>query len=316
MARLTVIEPGMLTTVQDGGRFGHAAMGVPESGAADALALRIGNRMVGNAAGAAALEMTLMGGTFAFERDAVVSLAGGNTRAVLESGSGVRPAGLGAMRVGAGERLRVGPVVRGVRTYLCVRGGIAVPAALGSCSTCLAAAFGGLDGRALRKGDVLSIGDAAAREPVEAAPVAAAVIEETLSRRTLRAVDGAQAAEFDDGAARRFWSSAFTVSSRSDRVGIRLEGSIGEAGAGRMRSEGMPCGAVQVPPGGEPIALMVDHPTTGGYPVIACVASVDLPVLGQLRPGDTVRFERVTQAVALAALAERERVLATWEARP
>lgn len=83
-----------------------------------------------------------------------------------------------------------------------------------------------------------------------------------------------------------------------------------------MRSEGMPCGAVQVPPGGEPIVLMVDHPTTGGYPVIACVASVDLPVLGQLRPGDTVRFERVTQAVALAALAERERVLATWEARP
>ena len=138
----------------------------------------------------------------------------------------------------------------------------------------------------------------------------ASLIDETLHRKVLRAVDGAHAGEFNPQSAAGFWGSSFTVSVRSDRVGVRLESRIrAGASAGEMVSEGMMCGAVQVPPGGDPIVLMVDYPTTGGYPVIACVATVDLGALGQLRPGDRVRFERVTPAAALELFRQRERVL-------
>ncbi len=309
MGLLRVIEPGMHTTVQDLGRTGLGAIGVARGGAADPLSLRIGNRLVGNPDGAAALEMTLLGGSFTFEHDAIIVLTGGDVLPSIESGDGPRevPACI-PIAIRAGERLTTGPIVRGVRTYLCIAGGIAVPRVLGSASTHLAAGFGGFAGRALRHGDTLEFGAISARSPSpELARSAPRFIERALARRVLRAVEGAHAGTFDAPATREFWSRPFTASSRSDRVGVRLHGRIAlAASGGTMPSEGMMCGAVQVPPGGEPIILLVDHPTTGGYPVIASTATVDLPVLGQLRPGDDVRFERITPEAARALLRQHE----------
>lgn len=312
-ATIRVIEPGMLTTVQDLGRPGWSAVGVARGGAADPLSLRVGNRLVGNPDGAAALEMTLLGGSFEFPRGAVVALAGGCVAARVESGGGARPASAWApFDIRGGERLRVGAIRGGVRCYLCVSGGIAVPEVLGSRSTHLAGEFGGFAGGALRAGDELGVGDDA-RPPADAptAERARRLCETLLARRALRAVDGAQSDAFGADAVAAFWSMKFEVSMQSDRAGVRLCGRIGSSPLeGSMPSEGMSPGAVQVPRTTTPIVLLVDHPTTGGYPVIACVAAVDLPVLGQVAPGDVLRFERVSRAEARALHAEQERRLA------
>jgi biotin-dependent carboxylase-like uncharacterized protein len=312
MGVMRVVEPGMFTTVQDLGRSGWAAIGVAPGGAVDALSLRVGNRLVGNADGAASLEMTMVGGTFDFEQDATIVVAGGEVSGSVGGGGAARTSEMARpMEIRRGERLRLGPITRGVRAYLCVRGGIMVESVLGSASTHAGAGFGGVQGRALRRGDVVEIGPA--RGQVGAGTPwarAGTLVDEALERRTLRAVEGAQIAAFAGASASAFWSSEFVVSSQSDRVGLRLQGRIGAANlGGRMASEGMMFGAVQVPEGGEPIVLMADHPTTGGYPVIACVATVDLPSLGQLRPGDRVRFERVTAGAARELFRERERAL-------
>lgn len=318
-AALRVIEPGMLTTVQDLGRPGWTAKGVARGGAADTLSLRIGNRLIGNNDGAAALEMTLFGGTFECGRDVPIVLAGGAVDARIEGRGPARPAPPWVpVRLGSGERLIVRSIRRGVRSYLCVAGGILVPRLLGSCSTHLGGEFGGLAGRALRAGDQIDIGEA--RGPCSdghSVARAVAFAEPHLARRRVRVVDGAHRATFDDAAAEYFWSTGFEVSSQSDRVGLRLNGRIGPSTlGGRMPSEGMMHGAVQVPESGAPIILLVDHPTTGGYPVIACVAAVDLPALGQVGPRETLRFEPVSIAHARALYAEQERLLNAEVPRP
>jgi len=300
-ADIRVISPGMLSTVQDLGRAGHSAIGVGRGGAADALSLRVGNRLVGNPDDAAAIEMTWTGGVFRFERDAFVVLAGGNGDSrhcygnQLDRLPRYRP-----KLVRSGDRIVVGPIQSGVRTYLCVAGGIDVPIVLGSRSTHLVGAFGGWAGRPLRENDVLSIGATdASMVSKEVSEGARQFCETTLARRTLRAATGPPHADFRPSVIDAFWRTRFEVSMRSDRTGLRLQGGIGGSSfGGRMASEGMMTGAVQVPESGEPIVLGVDHPTTGGYPVIACVAAVDHPVLGQIRPGEQVRFERISLAQA------------------
>ncbi|MFO0856058.1 MAG: biotin-dependent carboxyltransferase family protein [Phycisphaerales bacterium] len=330
MGTLRVINPGMLTTVQDLGRPGFASMGVPTGGAADSLSLRIANRLVGNANNAAGLEMTLLGGSFEFENDALIAIAGGEARVEIASKSGAlrNEQMCTRIQVRSGDTVRVGPIVRGVRTYLSIAGGIDVPQVLRSASTLLSAKFGGLQGRALQAGDQISWRDAAMNEtpnPQASFKIRASHLEtraselssQLLGRSVLRATDGPHLDEFDAASREAFWNGAFRVSSRSDRVGVRLESvhnHIANASSGgRMPSMGMMCGAVQVPPGGAPIILMADHPTTGGYPVIACVASVDLPRLGQLRPGETIRFARVTREDALRAFQEQKSQLAAME---
>ncbi|MBC7772913.1 MAG: biotin-dependent carboxyltransferase family protein [Pyrinomonadaceae bacterium] len=315
MRMLRVIEPGMLTLIQDLGRPGLGAIGVARGGAADSLSLRIGNRLVGNPDDAPAIEMTMLGGSFAFQDDAAIVLTGGRTAAVIIGKDHQREIAMSCpITVHAGERLTTGPIVRGVRTYLCIAGGIAVPRVLGSASTHLGAAFGGFHGRALRRGDEIPIGEIPAGITPTCTAGAAEMIERMLSSSVLRAVDGSHASEFSASLREDFWSRTFTVSARCDRVGIRLVGRIGNEsphhhGVGAMSSEGMMCGAVQIPPGGEPIILMVDHPTTGGYPVIACVATVDVPALGQLRPGASVSFERATLPASRELFRQQEREL-------
>ena len=312
---IEVIQPGLQTTVQDPGRPGHARAGVSAAGAADPLGLQIANRLVGNPPGAAALEMTLLGGSFRFEAPAVVALAGADLRAEVD---GVPLPPFVARPVSAGATVRCGAALEGARAYLAIAGGIDTPPFLGSRSTHLPSRLGGLEGRALRRGDRLPIGAAASGPASPASPGGSGeAASRTLRDRALldpipalRVTAGAHADRFDAGARRLFESATFTVSSASDRMGIRFEGpAVPSAGSGTMPSEGMPLGAIQVPPDGAPILLFVDHQTTGGYPVVACVIAADLWRVGQLRPGARVRFEPVTMETARQLLlAQRQRL--------
>lgn len=299
---IRVVEPGPFTTVQDLGRPGLAATGVPPSGAFDVLALRVANGMAGNDEGEAALEITLAGPLLNFEADAVVAIGGAAADAELDG----RPVPhASAFRVPAGSALRLGRVRDGVRSYLAVRGGIAVPEVLGSRSTLVNAGLGGVLGRALEANDHLPVGSHAGGEPLrrlagDPAPRGGVV----------RAVPGPQEASFTPRGRAAFFSRPFTVSTRSDRAGVRLEGDpIELAGPADLDPEGVVTGAVQVPGDGRPIVLGPDRPTTGGYVKIATVITADLSLIAQARPGDTLRFVPVTVEGARAAWHERERAL-------
>jgi antagonist of KipI len=287
---IRVISPGFLTTVQDLGRFGWAHCGVSASGAADPFALRAGNLLVGNAENAAALEMTLLGGAFEFQSGAVVALTGSDFGAGLPLWA--------AVEVKAGQTLRCGPSQSGARCYLCVRGGIGVPKAMGSASTHL---MTGVGGRALRQGDCLPIGAEAVRQP----RTAAVDVPPLLAGGPLRVTGGPQAESFAD----ELYRGEYTVTEETNRMGLRLRGPAIQSPAGHMLTEGVPLGAVQVPPDGQPIILFVEHQTTGGYPKPANVISADFRRLGQLRPRDRVSFQRVTMEQALELLQRQEQWL-------
>jgi biotin-dependent carboxylase-like uncharacterized protein len=298
-----------MSTVQDLGRPGMAWLGVPPSGAADAAALRLVNGAAGNSPGSAAIEITLLGAAFEALGEITIAIGGTECSARIESAAGsrdVRP--LIRTRMLPGDIVRIGPARKGCRTYLAISGGIEVAAVMGSRSTLLSAGFGGHEGRALRAGDVLECRLEVGVSPEIDAAAGERLLGQVRSRQVLRMVPGPQYATFDQPG--RLVDGALRVSSRSDRTGIRLEGRVvASPFAGRMSSQPMLHGAIQVPPSGEPIVLMCDHPTTGGYPVVGCVISADLPVLGQRRPGDDVRFEWVTIAEARRLAAELEQQL-------
>ena len=294
MSGLRVISPGFLTTVQDLGRFGWAHFGVSASGAADALALRAGNLLVGNAENAAALEMTLLGGAFEFNTDSVIALTGSDFGAGLPTWS--------AVDIKAGQTVRCGATQSGARCYLAVRGGIAAPQSMGSASVHV---MTGVGGRALRKGDALEIGNEAVRLPRRPAPGAPEFVRSGLRNGMLRVTAGPQAAWFQD----ELYTGAWVVSEESNRMGIRLRGPAIPSPSGHMITEGVPLGAIQVPPDGQPIVLFVEHQTTGGYPKPANVISADFWRLGQLRPRDDVQFEQVTMEDAIELLRDQEQWL-------
>ncbi len=309
MGVIEVLEPGLFTTVQDLGRDGFGPLGVSASGAADAISLRLGNRLVGNSEGAAGLEMTLLGGAFEFADGAVIALSGSDFGATLDG----KPVEMWkAMEVRAGQVLRVASTRSGARCYLCVRGGIAVKSFLGSASTHILSGLGGFEGRALRRGDVLEIGVAGGG--VRKRSFSAQALALLTPRKVLRATAGPQSDWFDDGARRWFYESSYRVAEDSNRMGLRLEGAaITAPSGGEMISEGMALGAVQVPEGGKPIILFVEQQTTGGYPKIANVISADFHSLGQLRPRDEIRFELVEMETARALLKEQEEWMASEE---
>jgi antagonist of KipI len=290
VSSIRVESPGFLTTVQDLGRFGWAHFGVSASGAADPFALRAGNLLVGNAENAAALEMTLLGGAFEFEADSVVALTGSDFSAGLPMWT--------ALHVKRGSLVRCGPSHSGARCYLSVRGGIGVARVMGSASTHV---MTGVGGRALRRGDVLPIGTDAVRQP----RTAAKDVPPLPSNGPLRVTAGPQAESFAD----ELYGGLYAVSEESNRMGLRLRGPAILSPAGHMLTEGVPLGAVQVPPDGQPIILFVEHQTTGGYPKPANVISADFRRLGQLRPRDEVSFERVTIEQALELLQRQEQWL-------
>ncbi|HXB75352.1 MAG TPA: biotin-dependent carboxyltransferase family protein [Candidatus Acidoferrales bacterium] len=300
---MRVISPGFLTTVQDLGRFGWAHFGVSASGAADAPALRAGNLLAGNAENAAALEMTLVGGAFEFDTDTVIALTGSDFGAGLPMWR--------AVEIKAGQTVRCGATQSGARCYLAVRGGIAALEVMGSASVHV---MTGVGGRPLRQGDVIKIGNAAVRRPRpgRGAPefvrngMRNELLRGTLPRVSLlRVTEGPQAAWFQD----ELYAGAWVVSEESNRMGIRLRGPAIPSPSGHMITEGVPLGAIQVPPDGQPIVLFVEHQTTGGYPKPANVISADFWRLGQLRPRDEVRFAQVAMEDAIELLRDQEQWL-------
>jgi len=301
-----VQAPGLFTTVQDLGREGYGPMGVSLSGAADPVSLRVGNRLVGNDEGAAALEMTLLGGSFLFPQGAVVALTGSDFGATLD---GTIIECWKPVEISPGQTLSLGPTRSGARCYLCVRGGIRVKPFLGSASTHILSGLGGLDGRSLRKGDVLNIG------PVSGSFHHAAITAQTLKclapRKILRVTPGPQSDWFPESSQRTFYASTYRVSEESNRMGLRLEGDpiSTSSGVGEMTTEGVSLGAIQIPEGGQPIMLFVEQQTTGGYPKIANVISADLASIGQLRPRDEIRFEKVSWEMARSLLREMEELI-------
>jgi antagonist of KipI len=307
MGVIQVQEPGLFTTVQDLGREGFGPLGVSASGAADPISLRLGNRLLGNAERAAGLEMTLLGGTFLFPDSAVLTLTGSDFGATLDG----KPVGSWTpVEASPGQVLRLGPTRTGARCYLCVRGGIAVKLFLESASTHILSGLGGHDGRALRKGDMLKIGEA--NGSYRKRTLAAKALGGLSPRKVLRLTPGPQCDWFPDSAQQIFYANTYRVAEESNRMGLRLEGAAIPAPAGgRMISEGIALGAIQVPDGGLPIILFVEQQTTGGYPKIANVISADLHSLGQLRPRDEIRFERVEWETARSLLREQEELLAS-----
>ncbi|HZA14722.1 MAG TPA: biotin-dependent carboxyltransferase family protein [Myxococcaceae bacterium] len=305
---ISVLKPGVLTTIQDLGRSGFRAFGMPMAGAVDVRSHSIANLLAGNSPDAATLEMTLLGGTFRFDRAAYVALAGADMQPKLD---GVPMAMWSAFPVDTGSVLALGSATDGCRTYLAVHGGIDVPAVLGSRSTYVRAAVGGLAGRALAAGDSLPLRDSST------ARLRARVLPSDLApprRRqlSLRALIGPQDERFTAEGMATFLESAYTVTNRNDRMGYALEGpTIHHADGPDIVSDGLLPGAVQVPGSGMPIVLMADCQTTGGYAKIAAVIGPDLSELAQARRGDTVRFRRCTMEQAVGARrAEREQLRA------
>lgn len=301
MNSLEILNPGALTSIQDLGRLGLAHLGISPSGAADALSFRIANRIAGNDENAPAMEMTLVGATLRFHRACTIALTG------APIATGAVPM-FEAVRVDAGFVLECGPLRDGARTYLAIAGGIDVPKLLGSAATHLAAGFGGFEGRALKKGDVLKIGDYFG----EPRFVNSAELRE-LARpgKTVRVTRGPQHHLFDESNVERFCASEYVVTEQSNRLGLRLSGAILKPNmSGELLTEGVSLGAIQVPPNGQPIVLSVDQQTTGGYPKVANVIAADMHCIGQLRPRDTVRFEFVSVEDAIGALREQEHALA------
>ncbi|MEV7750996.1 biotin-dependent carboxyltransferase family protein [Streptomyces griseofuscus] len=278
---LVVVRPGMLTTVQDLGRPGYAHLGVPRSGALDPPAAALVNRLAGNGPDAAVLETTLDG--CALRPRSTVTVAVGGAPCPVTVGG--RPAAWGApVVVPAGELLEVGAVSAGVRGYVAVRGGIAVEPVLGSRATDL---LSGLGPAPLAEGAVLPLGrPAGAPARVDTAPQPGPPAE-----LVLRVAPGPRADWFTARGRYDLTARAYRVSPASNRIGLRTEGpALERAREGELPSEGMVLGAVQVPPDGRPVVFLADHPTTGGYPVIAVVHPPDLPAAAQAPPGTPVRF--------------------------
>ncbi len=292
-----VVQAGMWTTVQDLGRVGQRAAGVPVSGALDRFAARVANLLVGNAENAGVLELTLLGPEIEFLTDGWIALTG----ALFAGCEAWRP-----LAVRAGQRIKFGAATKGCRGYLAVSGGIEVAPVLGSRSTYGRAGFGGWQGRTLRVGDVLPLG-AAVREVAQRWSIDSRIIPDYLSNPIVRVVLGAQTDEF--GAT--WLKTDFRVSPQSDRMGMRLAGTalVRTVGDDLLSSAVVP-GTVQVPPDGQPIVLLADAQTIGGYPQLAHVIDVDLPLLAQLRPGDTVRFRLVSIQEAQERWLAREQALA------
>lgn len=293
---IEVTKAGMLTTVQDLGRVGHRRAGVPLSGAVDSLAMRVANLLVGNAEDAAGIEFTLVGPDLTFRTDTLVALGGADFGVPRWTPFCIR----------AGDTLALGPARSGCRGYLAVAGGIDVAPVLGSRSTYMRAQLGGWRGRALRAGDGLSVPQVMRRVQGRWR-IDPRIIPAYRGDVVLRVCGGRHAAEFDPA----WQAEVFRVSAQSDRMGLRLETDRGLKRVDGAELISMPIapGTVQVPPDGQPIILLADAQTIGGYPQLAQIATVDLPLAAQLRPGDTVRFELISLEETYDLLNARERAL-------
>jgi len=304
---ITVLQPGLFTTIQDAGRWGHQDRGVPVAGPMDRRSYRLANALVGNPPDAAALEATLLGPALRMEQPVRVAITGADLSASID---GTALAVDAVRACGAGSVLRFGERRRGARAYIAFDGGIDVPPVLGSRATHVVCGLGGVEGRALKAGDRLRLGQA---HPGGRTRGFSPLRIEGGAR--LRVMRGPQDEYFDQSAFDLLQRTRFTIEPQSNRMGYRLTAADripnpeSRIPAGAMISDATFMGGLQVPPSGEPILLMADRQTTGGYPQIATVVTADLPLAGQLAPGDWVQFTLCTRDEAIAALREQDEAL-------
>ncbi|MFJ5624560.1 biotin-dependent carboxyltransferase family protein [Peribacillus loiseleuriae] len=317
---IKVIKPGLLTTVQDLGRYGSQKYGVIVSGAMDQLSHRIANLLVGNEENEPTLEITLIGPVIEFTETALISLAGGNLSPKI-NGCAIdlwRP-----ILVSKGSILSFGPCKTGCRAYLAVAGSFQVTTVMDSASTYLRAGIGGFKGRALKAGDVLSMErmssnskriiqrlstELGERDYIEATWKIDPMISScNMGKQPIRVIEGRQYHWFTEESKQTFLQEEFMVTSQSDRMGYRLKGDpLTLATEEEMVSEAVSNGSIQVPAEGNPIVLLADRQTTGGYPKIAQIATVDLPIIAQAKPGDKLQFKLISLKDSQLIYLERE----------
>lgn len=311
---VTVLRAGLLSTFQDRGRHGFQHLGVPVGGAMDLRAHALANLLAGNGLGTATLEITLMGPTLRFDAPACIALAGADLSPAL---NGI-PVPIGRpLVVRAGDILSFGARRSGVRCYLAWHGGIALTPALGSCSTYLRGRIGGFQGRALQKGDVLPLNHRIREDDCEALEAdldgMRIYLPATLApnrRHRLRVMRGPHTGLFTDEAVSTFFEQGYVIANESDRMGYRLQGPrLALKEERQLLSEGATLGSIQVPADGQPIVLMADRQSIGGYPKIGHVATVDLPQIAQSLPGETLHFEEISVAQAQQLDAQRMQAL-------
>jgi antagonist of KipI len=318
---LHVIRPGLLTTVQDLGRWGFQSQGVPVAGPMDAYAHRLANALAGNHHSAATLEITLVGPELEFDEDRLVAVTGADFEMTLDGDP--RPMQT-AFMVTRGSRLTIGRRLKGARAYLAVEGGIEVPPVFGSRATHVTTAMGGIEGRALKAGDRLAMGPP--QGPAHGPPKGGHYVrpaegvgwrqrepEYLRTPAALRILPGPHLDSFLPDALRLLQAAPYTIDQASDRMGFRLAGAPLAVMGGDMISDATPMGTVQILPSGLPMLLMADRQTTGGYPHIATVITADLRIAGQLSAGDTVSLTVCSPAEAIAALIAQERTLLNIE---
>lgn len=310
---IEVLKPGMLTTVQDLGRKGFQQFGMVVGGAMDTYALRIGNILVGNAEAAAGLEITLIGPTLRFLEDTIIAITGGDLSPSLDG----EPLQMWRTQVvEKGSVLAFGKLQQGIRAYLLIKGGIDVPVVLGSRSTYLKAGIGGYEGRALQSGDRLRAYTAWTAGGVNIPPhllrisLDPTLIPKYTPNLFVRVILGPQLEAFTQQAVTDFLNYAYQITPQSDRMGYRLNGKKLQHGdTADIISDAIVMGSIQVPASGDPIILLADRQTTGGYPKIATIISVDLPLVAQAKPGDSIRFKEVAIEEAQQLYIQQERRL-------
>ena len=301
---ITILDAGPQTTVQDLGRTGQMRYGIPPSGPIDRFAFMVANRLVGNADGAAALECTLIGPRFEVDAAGAIAVTGADMPVTVNGTEAPRWA---TIALAAGDVVKLGPARAGVRAYVAFSGGLDLPLVLGSRSTYVRGRLGGLEGRALRKGDALSTLPSAPVRPRRVEPRA---VPDYRSAEPIRLVLGPQDDRFTEAGIRALLDSPYEVLPQSDRMGARLRGPRIEHARGHdIISDGIALGSVQVPGDGQPIVLLVDRQSTGGYTKLATVCSCDIGRVGQARPGQSLRFQAVGVAEAHRFLRESDAVL-------
>ncbi len=317
---LNILKPGLLTTIQDLGRYRYQDLGVNVGGAMDTFALRLANLLIGNKETEAGLEMTMAGGSFSFDQDCLIAICGGDFRPTIDGGrvSMWRP-----IYIKKGTVLNFSYAKKGIRAYMAVSGGFNVSEIMGSKSTHIKAQFGGFEGRPLQKGDCVPLGPFSKTQVSLMAflehrlkspffseanwSIRPSVLPTQTSESELRVMIHSDAHLFKQQSLNAFFHDSFTITSQSDRMGYRLKGNpLDYKTEQSILSEPIQMGAIQVPPDGQPIILMADRQTTGGYPIIGHVIQADLPLLAQSKPGDTLCFKTTTIEAAQEALIERE----------
>lgn len=303
---LEVRDAGLYSTVQDLGRSGYRSLGMPPAGAMDPAALQLANLLVGNSPAAAAVECTAPGPVLRMLDDLTIAITGADLSATLD---GVELGLAQPVPVRAGQTLSFGAPRRGMWAYLAVAGGLAVPSVLSSAATYVLGGLGGIAGRRVRAGDILGRREGRSRPTVSTA----VSLDVPAQDAVVRVIPGPQDTWFDVDTRERFWQARYVASVRSDRAGTRLEGPAVPARRVEMLSDGMLPGAVQVPASGQPIVIMPDGPTTGGYPKLGVVASADLRLVAQARPGTRIRFVSSTVEEATDLVREWSAVIADLE---